>query len=235
MDMLGGQVTAGGVSMAKIVITGANRGIGLNLVRKLSEQGDHVYALCRSASEELLKLDCQVIEQVDVTDFTSLKKAQNQVGEGIDILINNAGIMRDESLPFKESHFDSIQEQFEVNALGPLKVFSVFDPSLKRGAKVVMITSRMGSISDNTSGGRYGYRASKTALNMLSQSLAHDLVGREMSVGVFHPGWVQTDMTGHTGHLTAEQSAENLCQRIQEMSLKNSGHFFHCDGSSLPW
>ena len=221
--------------MKIVVITGANRGIGLELVKKYVSNGDRVFALCRNPSSKLQSLDCKIIENIDVTEFKSLNEAKDQITGNIDILINNAGIMRDESFPLDENDFSSIREQFEVNALAPLKVVSTFENQLSAGAKIAMITSRMGSITDNTSGGRYGYRASKTALNMLSTSLSEDLKAREVSVGIFHPGWVQTDMTGGTGHLTAEQSAANLFQRIEELSLNSTGQFLHSNGENLPW
>lgn len=227
-----------------ILITGANRGIGLELTKKFLSEGDNVIALCRKSSSDLSETGARIFENVDVTDLSSLEDAsraiENTLGSDfkIDILINNAGIMRDENIEdFSKGQgvFDSILEQFEVNSLGPFKVFGTFSSHLSSGSKVAMITSRMGSIADNTSGGRYGYRTSKTALNMLSTSLAHDLKQREISVGIFHPGWVQTDMTGKTGHLTPEESASNLFQRITELGPDNTGFFYHCNGERLEW
>lgn len=227
-----------------ILITGANRGIGLELTKKYLSCGDRVFALCRKVSPDLQATEASIIDNIDVTSLESLKMANQKVQEiigqegGLDILINNAGIMKDEKLEDFSSDnyvYDSILEQFQVNSLGPMKVYGVFSSMFKAGAKVVMITSRMGSITDNTSGGRYGYRTSKTALNMLSTSLAQDLKPREIAVGIFHPGWVQTDMTGKTGHLTPEESASNLFERISELCLENSGDFYHSNGEKLDW
>lgn len=219
-----------------VLITGASRGIGLELVKKFLANGDHVYALCRRATPELSKTKAMIVENVDVKNLASLEKASKLVESPIDILINNAGIMKNEDVDsLDQEAFDSMIEQFDVNALGPMRAYSCFSRNLNRGAKVAMITSRMGSLEDNTSGGRYGYRASKAALNMFSVSLAHDLKAKEIAVGIFHPGWVQTDMTQKTGHLTAEQSAANLFERIRDLTLENSGKFYHSNSEPLPW
>lgn len=220
-----------------VVITGANRGIGLALSKKFVERGDSVTALCRAASEELKSLGAEVIEGIDVTDLASLSTVRDHFsGKNIDILINNAGVMESELIEdFSEAAFEKMRKQFEVNSLGPLRVTSTLLDSLSKGSKVAMITSRMGSITDNTSGKKYGYRMSKVALNIASVSMAQDLAPKEIAVGIFHPGWVQTDMTGHSGHLTTEQCASNLLVRISELDLSTSGQFFHSNGEKLPW
>ena len=219
-----------------VVITGTNRGIGLELTKRFLANGDAVTALCREPSDELKKTDATIISEADVSDFSSLQKAASKVEGKVDILINNAGIMKDEKLEnFGDQAFKSMQDQFRVNTLGPLKTFTAMRDKFNAGAKVAMITSRMGSIADNTSGGRYGYRMSKTALNMAAASLAHDLRNQEVSVGIYHPGFVKTDMTGNNGNLTPAQAAENLFHRIQELNLERSGRFFHSNGEELPW
>ena len=130
---------------------------------------------------------------------------------------------------------DLIYKQFDINAVGPLRVSNAFLNSLKKDSKIILITSRMGSIDDNSSGSHYGYRMSKAALNMAGKSLAIDLHSQGISVGIIHPGWVKTDMTGQTGHYTVGQAAEQIIARINELSLNNSGSFWHSDGSELPW
>lgn len=220
-----------------IVITGAGRGIGLALTKKFIERGDTVVALCRKTNDDLQGTGAEVIEGIDVTDLTSLTKLRDRFsGKQIDVLINNAGVMESELIEdFSEAAFEKMQKQFEVNSLGPLKVTSTLLDSLGEGSKMAMITSRMGSITDNTSGKKYGYRMSKVALNIASVSMAQDLAPRKIAVGIFHPGWVQTDMTGHSGHLSTEQCASNLLVRISELDLSTSGLFFHSNGEKLPW
>jgi len=219
--------------MATVLITGANKGIGLELSRQLSERGDEVIALCRTASPELRALAVQLFENADVTDRGALQAVSRDLGDTqIDILINNAGIFTQESFP--DLDFDQVRKQFEVNALGPLLVTSVLRSHLASGAKIILITSRMGSIDDNGSGGYYGYRMSKAALNMAGVNLAHDFRHKGIAVATLHPGMVATGMTGHHGIPTAE-SAEGLITRIDELRLEDSGGFWHASGERLPW
>jgi NAD(P)-dependent dehydrogenase (short-subunit alcohol dehydrogenase family) len=219
--------------MATVLITGANKGIGLELSRQLSERGDKVIALCRTASPELRALAVQLFENADVTDRGALQAVSRDLGDTqIDILINNAGIFTQESFP--DLDFDQVRKQFEVNALGPLLVTSVLRSHLASGAKVILITSRMGSIDDNGSGGYYGYRMSKAALNMAGVNLAHDFRHEGIAVAILHPGMVATQMTGHHGISTSE-SAEGLIARIDELRLEDSGGFWHANGDRLPW
>lgn len=220
----------------KVVITGANRGIGLELAKRYKEAGDNVYALCRKSSDELNSLGVTVLSQVEVTSFEALQAAAQEIKDEVDLLICNAGILRDESFDgLLKGDFSQIEEQFQVNTLGPIKTLMSFMPYLKSGSKVAMITSRMGSIADNTSGSHYGYRMSKGALNNLCQSLSFDLQQKHINIGMFHPGWVQTEMTGRTGHLTPSESSTFLFQRIAELNKKNQMGFWHPDGELLPW
>ena len=129
----------------------------------------------------------------------------------------------------------AIREQFEVNALGVLSSTVALLPCLRDGGKIALLTSRMGSIADNTSGGSYGYRMSKAALNMAGRSLSIDLRPRKIAVAILHPGWVQTDMTGGGGLIDADTSAKGLLERIDTMTLADSGEFFHENGERLPW
>jgi NAD(P)-dependent dehydrogenase (short-subunit alcohol dehydrogenase family) len=220
--------------MAQVCITGANRGIGLELARQFIDRGDRVVAVCRTASAELRQLNVELWEGVDVTDDASMAElVAGLEGRWLDILINNAGILTRESL--EDLDFDRMRRQFEVNSLGPLRVTAALKPFLDRGSKVAIITSRMGSIEDNTSGSRYGYRMSKAAVNMAGRSLAHDLKSDGIAVAILHPGFVRTDMTGGDGLIDPPESAAGLIQRLDELTLENTGSFWHANGERLPW
>ena len=217
-----------------VVITGANRGIGLAMATIFSEQGDTVYALCRQSTTALDALPVKVITNVDVTDETGLTHmAQALSGVAIDVLVCNAGILRDENL--NNFNLDSMREQFEVNTLAPLRVVHALQGNLSSGSKVAMITSRMGSIADNTSGGRFGYRMSKAALNIASVSLSQDLASQDIAVGIYHPGYVQTDMVGGRGDISAATAAGRIIGLIDELNMTTTGQFRHSNGEVLPW
>ncbi|MBW4647528.1 MAG: SDR family oxidoreductase [Kastovskya adunca ATA6-11-RM4] len=221
--------------MATYLVTGANRGIGYEYCRQVQARGDRVIAVCRTASEELKQLGVQVEEGVDITSDASVADLRDRLGDTtIDVLINNAGIIKRVTL--EDLNFDSIREQFEVNALGALRVTQALLPLLKAGSKIVLMTSRMGSIADNTSGSSYGYRMSKVALSMAGKSLSLDLKGRAIAVAILHPGLVQTRMTNFTsGGITPEESVKGLLARIEELTLENTGTFWHANGEVLPW
>lgn len=219
-----------------ILITGANRGIGLELARQLSERGDEVIAVCRTPSEALEALGVRIESGVDVTDRASLAAlAERLAGTTLDGLINNAGVLRSSDFKALEDELDDYRLQYEVNALAPLRVTRALVDRLADGGKVVIITSRMGSIADNTSGGHYGYRMSKAAVNMAGVSLAHELKPRGIAVGLLHPGYVKTDMTGHTGHVGPGESAAGLIRRFDELDLASTGSFRHANGDALAW
>lgn len=220
--------------MGVVVITGANRGIGLSLARRLAGRGETVLAAVRKRSAELDGLGVEVVERVDVTEKSAGERIISSLsGRKIGVLIHNAGILAHTS--FAQLNPDAIRRQFEVNALAPLCLTVALGEHFDRPAKVGLITSRMGSIADNTSGGSYGYRMSKAALNAAGKSLAHDLAGRGVAVGLLHPGWVQTDMTGHSGNIQPDESARLLIERIDGLNADNSGTFWHCNGEELPW
>jgi NAD(P)-dependent dehydrogenase (short-subunit alcohol dehydrogenase family) len=221
--------------MANVLVTGANRGIGWELCRQFMERGDQVVAACRETSPELEKLGVRVESGVDVTSDASVRRLHERLNGTLqlDVVVNNAGLLAEEELP--ELDFDSIRRQFEVNALGPLRVTQTLLPRINRGGKVVIITSRMGSIADNTSGGYYGYRMSKAAVNMASVSLARDLKHRGIAVQVLHPGYVRTRMTDYAGNIDAADSAWSLISRIDELTLETTGTFRHCNGEWLAW
>jgi NAD(P)-dependent dehydrogenase (short-subunit alcohol dehydrogenase family) len=223
-----------------VVITGANRGIGLELAKYFKSLDYKLVAICRHPSQEISDVADQLITGIDLTNQTDIQQVAGKlVGEGIDILINNAGLLGRETLD--ELNLDSIRQQFEINTIAPLNMTQALLSNLKQSAKenkiakVALITSRMGSIEDNGSGARYGYRASKSALNAVGKSLSIDLKSDNIAVGLIHPGWVQTEMTAYTGDLSPKQAAFQIAARIQDLNLSNSGQFWHSNGELLPW
>ncbi|MDX1528651.1 MAG: SDR family oxidoreductase, partial [Gammaproteobacteria bacterium] len=184
--------------MSTFLVTGGNRGIGLELCRQLSARGDQVIAACRKTSDALEETGAEIHEGIEVTDDASVRRLSKALdGRVLDVLINCAGILTRETI--EDLNVEQIRNQFEVNAIGPLRVTAALLPNLKKGSKVAIITSRMGSIEDNTSGGRYGYRMSKAAVNMAGRSLAWDLKDKGIAVVLLHPGMVATEMTGRQG------------------------------------
>ena len=221
--------------MGLTVVTGANRGIGYALCERLVERKAEVLAACRSASSELKKLGVEVVENVEVTEEAGIGRLVAAVGKRpIELLVNNAGILL-WAKDFPEVDVAEIRKQFEVNALGPLRVTAALRERLGQGAKVALVTSRMGSIDDNTSGGHYGYRMSKAALNMAGKSLAVDLRGAGVAVAILHPGMVRTEMIGNRGQVEPSEAARGLLARIDELTLETSGGFWHANGERLPW
>ncbi|PNW35416.1 UNVERIFIED_CONTAM: short-chain dehydrogenase [Euhalothece sp. KZN 001] len=220
--------------MANYLITGTNRGIGLEYCKQLQAKGETVIAVCRQPSAELKNLGVKIESGIDVTSDESVSElAQRLAGSSIDVLINNAGIIEANSLDNLD--FESLERQFQVNAIAPLRVTKALLPLIPKGGKIILMTSRMGSIEDNTSGGFYGYRMSKTALSMAGKSLAEDLKPRQIPVGILHPGMVQTRMTDFSG-ITTTESVQGLLKRIEELHLDNSGTFWHgVKGEILPW
>jgi NAD(P)-dependent dehydrogenase (short-subunit alcohol dehydrogenase family) len=218
------------------VITGANRGIGLALAIELKERGHAVLAACRKSSPELAKVGVEVVVGVDVATDAGIAALVAAVGpRSIDLLINNAGILVWGDR-LGELNVEGVRKQFEVNALAPLRVTDALRDRLPSGAKIALITSRMGSIDDNSSGGAYGYRMSKAALNIAGKSLAVDLRGRGVAVAILHPGMVKTDMIGvHAGQVEPRDAARGLLARVDELTLDTTGTFWHVNGQRLPW
>jgi len=219
--------------MAPWLVTGANRGIGLALCRLLGERGDDVIAVCRSVSPELQDLGVRIEAGVELTDPASLMALSGRL-EGVSLAgaILNAGILEADDL--ESISAEGLRRQFEVNALAPLLLARALLPQLPAGAKLGLVTSRMGSIDDNGSGGYYGYRMSKTALNMAGRSLAVDLRPRGIAVAILHPGMVATRMVGFSG-IPPERAAAGLLARLAALSLETSGRFWHANGEELPW
>jgi NAD(P)-dependent dehydrogenase (short-subunit alcohol dehydrogenase family) len=217
-----------------VVVTGANRGIGLALVEYYRQRGDRVLAVCRRSSQELGASGAEVVGGVDLADVGVGEKLKQRLqGVSVDVLINNAGILRVEQLGRIDRA--TMMEQFQINALAPISITDALLGNLHSGSKVAFITSRMGSMADNSSGGYYGYRMSKAALNIAGVSLAQDLKPRGISVAILHPGYVQTAMVGFGGDISPSTAAERLGQRIDQLNLENSGSFWHSNGERLPW
>ncbi len=219
--------------MATYLVTGANRGIGCEYCKQIKDGGDEVIAVCRQSSPELDQLGVRVETGIDITDDKSVADlTQRLQGKTLDVLINNAGIV--ERVSLNNLDFESIRKQFEINAVGTLRITKALLPFLKEGSKIAIMTSRMGSIDDNTSGGSYGYRMSKVAVSMAGKSLSLDLKPKGIAVGILHPGLVSTRMTNFSGISTAE-AVQGLLQRIDELNLDNTGTFWHSKGEVLPW
>jgi NAD(P)-dependent dehydrogenase (short-subunit alcohol dehydrogenase family) len=219
--------------LATVLVTGSNRGIGLDLCRQYQARGDEVIAVCRSATPELSDLGVRVIDNIDVADGDDVDKlAGDLAGVNLDILLNNAGILRSDTIDSVD--FDSMMEQYSVNTLGPLRVTRALRKNLGQGSKVGIVTSRVGSIEDNSSGNNYGYRASKAAANMVGMNLRHDLESAGVAVALLHPGLVATEMTSGTG-VPPRDAAAGLIARMDELNLENTGSFWHAEGYVLPW
>ncbi|MGY0799468.1 SDR family oxidoreductase [Lysobacter sp. A286] len=223
--------------MKTVLVTGANRGIGLAFARHYTARGDRVIAACRQASDALQATGAQVEAGVDVTDDAALAALVERLGDTrIDVLVLNAGIMTREVLgDIDAAGWEDMRRQFEVNAMGPLRVAQALLGHLGEGAKIGIMTSRMGSVADNGSGGRYGYRASKSAVNAIGKSLAVDLAPRGIAVFLLHPGFVATEMVGGSGEVSPEHAAGQLVERLDTLGLEQTGTFWHANGSELPW
>lgn len=220
--------------MATVLITGSNRGIGLALTHHYVERGDHVLAICRKTSGALDASGAEVFAGFDVTDDAIVKTLAAALGDrAIDIAILGAGVLSAEALP--QVDYNAMRRQFEVNTLGPLRTVEAILNNLHEGSKIGITTSRMGSIADNTSGGMFGYRASKAAVNAIGRSLAHNLRERGIAVQLLHPGFVRTEMTGGNGLIDADESARALIACIDELTLESTGTFRHQNGEMLPW
>ncbi|MBE0472092.1 MAG: SDR family oxidoreductase [Methyloprofundus sp.] len=219
------------------LVTGSNRGIGLELCRQLKQRGFNVIATCRQSSSALSALGVEVIENVEVSDLKSLASLGAKLaGCRIDWLINNAGIADGIAMEvFDDRAIASCKRMFEVNSLGPLLTVQALLDNLGEGSKIGIISSRMGSVADNDSGGSYGYRMSKAAVNAVGKSLAIDLKPRGIAVGVLHPGWVRTDMTGHNGLIDVDESGKGILIRMDELNINNTGSFWHANSDLLPW
>jgi NAD(P)-dependent dehydrogenase (short-subunit alcohol dehydrogenase family) len=232
--------------MKTTLITGANRGIGLEFSRQYAADGWRVLACSRNPgkSDDLNKLAAQYPEFIkiltlDVSDHAQIEHlAQELFDESIDLLINNAGIYPKSGVNGL-GHIDYAEwmQVFRINCMAPLKMAETFATQLARSEHkiFVAITSKMGSIADNSSGGSYLYRSSKTALNMVVKSLAVDLQSAGITSVVIHPGWVKTDMGGPNALISIEQSVSGMRQVISSLLRADSGKFFSYNGQEIPW
>ena len=221
--------------MTNVLVTGANRGIGLEFCRQLQGRGDRVVAVCRESSAELEALGVRVELGIELTDAASRADLVGRLENlALDLVILNAGILQ--SMGLADLDADSVRQQFEVNALAPVLLARDLQPLMPQGAKLILMTSRMGSIDDNSSGGSYGYRMSKVALNMAGRSLSIDLKPFGIAVALLHPGLVRTRMTRfNPSGITPDQSVRGLLQRIDALTLETTGGFWHANGQLLPW
>jgi len=226
--------------MPTVLVTGANRGLGLEFVRQYAADGWRVLAACRkpAAAAELKEIKADVqLHALDMREDTQIPAlAMTLAREPIDILINNAGVIG------PREHFGKTETQawldvFHVNSIAPAHMAEAFVDHLERGGRklIVNITSKMGSVADNTSGGSYIYRSSKAALNMVAKTLAVDLAARGITVVLFHPGWVRTDMGGPSALITPRESVAGMREKIATLTPADSGKFFNFDGRPLPW
>ena len=219
----------------RIVVTGANRGIGLELVRQLAARGDSVDA-CMRDPDKATPLANVTVHRLDVTDQGSVDALAKAIDAPVDVVINNAGINRPRQR-LSDLDLDATAEIYATNAIGPLRVVHALLPHVRRGPakKLVHITSGMGSIADNQRGESYGYRMSKAALNMMSKSMAVDLRGDGIISFVINPGWVQTDLGGASAPTPVADSAAGIIKRIDEATLETSGTFLNWNGGNYPW
>lgn len=227
----------------QVLVTGANRGIGLEFARQYAADGWRVIACCRDplGAAELHALAAAAagkvtVHALDVSDFNQIARlAVALQGQAVDLLINNAGF-------YPESSFDAIDyadwdKAFRINAMAPMRMVECFVEHVagSRLRKIVTLSSKMGSIADNSGGGSYLYRTSKAAVNMVMKSLAIDLQPRCIAVTTLHPGWVKTDMGGANALITKEQSVTGMRLVIDQLSIHNAGRFIAYDGQEIPW
>jgi NAD(P)-dependent dehydrogenase (short-subunit alcohol dehydrogenase family) len=228
------------------LITGANRGLGLEFARQYAADGWRILACSRDPgqADALVKLAAQYPEQVslhalDVSQPAQIDQlARSLQNESIDLLLNNAGVLPDsDKRGFGHTDYDSWIETMRINTMAPLKMAEAFAAHIIRSRQkaIVTITSKMGSISDNSSGGYYLYRSSKAAVNIVMKSLAVDLQPKGVIAVVLHPGWVQTDMGGANAQITPQQSVSGMRKVISNLTPQDSGKFFAYDGSGIDW
>ena len=231
--------------MQNVVVSGANRGIGLGLVERYLEQGWRVLAGVPDMSrcvdlQDLSQNGDLQIHLLDVTNDDSVASFAAWVMSttcSIDVLMNNAGIMDDRAHHLENVDIEYSRNVLDVNVLGPLRLTKALLPALREGgaAKVGNISSLMGSIADNRSGGYYAYRASKTSVNMITMSMSRDLLDEGITAVALHPGWVRTDMGGPNGAIDVEASTHGLFAVMEGLEASDGGSFIQWDGTKLPW
>lgn len=224
--------------MACVLVTGSDRGIGAALVEAYHARGDRVIAACLGDGQSLVKAGIEVAARIDVTVMSTLESLRRRLdGTRIDILISNAGAFHADS--FERLDFDAMHRLYDINALGPLRVAAALTPLMGQGGKLGILTSRVGSIADNASGGMYAYRMSKTAANQLGVNLYHELKPRGIAVMLLHPGQVATEMTRELAALgdfiTPAESAAGLVRQLDALNAATPPEFRHTNGMLLPW
>lgn len=225
-----------------VFITGANRGIGLSLTELYLQQGAQVHATSRNLadSKELRALASRyntlVLHELDVTDYQRVAQLASEL-PAIDLLINNAGYYGPKGYGFGNTDIEEWRQVFEINTIAPLKLVENFYPLLQQGKakKIACISSKVGSMTENTSGGGYIYRSSKAALNSVVKSLSNDLTDEGFTILALHPGWVRTEMGGPNALIDTQTSADGLAKVIEQSTQENSGQFINYDGTELPW
>lgn len=227
--------------MPTVLITGAGRGLGLEFARQYAADGWRVIATCREGkkSKQLAALSGDIkVYKLDIADHVRIQAlAKSLRKQAIDLLINNAGIYGPRPVKLGGVDYAAWDEAMRINAMSPLKIAECFLDNVVAGKlkKIVAITSKMSSMSDNSSGGGYIYRSSKAALNAVMRSLSVDLKPRGVSVAILHPGWVRTDMGGPGGLIGADESVAGLRRVIDDLTIETSGGFFNYDGAEIPW
>ena len=227
--------------MPTVLITGANRGLGWEYARQYADEGWRVIATCRDPQNamELSSLEGDLeIHALDIGDHDKILSLANSLRkEAIDLLLNNAGIFDPCPSKLGDIDYNTWKDFMHINVMSPLMVCASFSDHVAASnlKKIAIMSSKMGSIDDNSSGGSYVYRSTKAALNAVMKSLSIDLGRRDISVVILHPGWVRTDMGGPNGLIDAPESVNGLRQVIKGVNLKNSGRFYNYDGSEIPW
>ena len=223
--------------MKSVVVTGANRGIGLELVKQLLDSGYRVYATHRNEMGGLSGINDQnlSIHQMDVRDPAGIDNLSNSIEGKIDLLINNAGVADGRWQSISEIDMQHALEVIEINSIAPVLITQKLLNQMSDDSTIVMMSSLMGSISDCMSGRSYAYRASKTALNMFSIAMKKELLEAGISILILHPGWVATDMGGPNATVSPEQSVSGMIERIDEHNLSMSGRYVQYDGTPIEW
>ncbi len=231
--------------MPSVLVTGANRGLGLEFARQYAADEWQVFAACREpdAAKELKQIASKSggrirVLKLDVTDTASVRAAAAELkGEPIDLLVNNAGVGSPRNQQLGSLDYAAWARVLDANTLGPMRVVEAFLGNVSKGKqkRIVTITSAMGSIEDNTSGGSYAYRSSKAAVNIVVKSLSIDLASRGITCVVMHPGWVRTDMGGQGGKLSPAESIQSLRSVIAKLRPEDSGKFLNYNGEPYSW
>ncbi len=228
--------------MKTVIVTGANRGLGLEFCRQYLQDGFRVIATCRHPQQATRLIDLSEhgaleVMALDISDRNAVNRFASQIHQPIDLLINNAGVYGGSPQTIEHCEEENWLHTLKVNTVAPALITRALLPSLQLAdnAKVAFLTSKMGSIEDNGSGGAYIYRSSKAALNAIIKSFAIDLAGKGISVVALHPGWVRTDMGGPNGLIDVEESIRGLIKVITELNLETSGQFFDYQGKRVPW